>query len=158
MQKKELNHRMKKEDYKTLKTQKNDLEDFVRRLQADFDNYRKRVDQERDQIKKSANADLILSLLPVLDNFKRAADHAPTNDNWTQGVKAIEKQFEEVLSQAGLEPIKINPGEHVDTTKHEVVASEKNDQHQKDTIIREVATGYVLNGRVLRPTKVVVAS
>lgn len=149
--------------------QKKELEDLLKRVQADFDNYRKRVDKERVETKKSANADLILGLLPVLDNFKRAAQHAPANDNpsrqgdravadWATGIKAIEKQFEDIVYQTGLEPIKVTAGDHVDPTKHEVISQEKTNTHPAGTIVRELAKGYMLNGNVLRPAKIVVAS
>src|SRR3990167_8028386 len=78
------------------------------RLLADFENYRRRADSQKLELIKFSNAELINQFLPVLDNFKRAAQHAPqTQDenynNWVVGMKAIEKQLEDVLRQNGLE-------------------------------------------------------
>lgn len=148
---------MKKEETKKTDTQKGELENLLKRLQADFDNYRKRTEQERIEIRKSANADLILRLLPVLDNFKRAASHAPENDNWATGVKAIENQFEDVLRQAGLEQISAEPGATVDLTKHEVISQEESDQ-ESGRIVKCAEVGYTLNGKVLKPVKVIVSA
>ena len=138
--------------------QKRELENLLKRVQADFDNYRKRVEQERLEIKKSANADLILSLLPVLDNFKRAAEHAPTDDQWSTGIKAIERQFEEILNQQGLSIIEVKPGDTVNPNHHEIVSQEKTQKYEQGSIVQVVAPGYVLNAKILRPAKVVVAN
>lgn len=132
-----------------------ELKKLTQRVQADFDNYRKRVEQEREQVKKSANADLILAILPVLDNFKRASAHAP-GDVWSQGIKAIEHHLQETLKQYGLAEIEVKPGDQVDPVRHEVVGQEKGDQPE-GMIIRVIESGYRLNGTVLRPAKVVVA-
>lgn len=136
--------------------QKKELETLIKRLQADFDNYRKRVEQERDQLKKSANGELILALLPIVDNFKRSSAHAP-GDIWSQGIKAIERQLEETLKQYGLAEIAVNPGEKFDPSVHQVVAQEESKQCPSGSIVKLVELGYRLNGRVIRPAKVVVA-
>lgn len=142
--------------------QKKELENLLKRLQADFDNYRKRVEQEHSEIRKSANADLILSLLGVLDNFKRALAHRSlgeggADDSWTIGIKAIEKQFEDVLNQTGLETIEVKPGDAVNLQIHEIISQESTQGIPEGTIARELTPGYRLNGKVLRPAKVVVA-
>lgn len=138
------------------KNSNKELEGLLKRVQADFENFRKRVEQERLETRKSATADLVLSMLPVLDNFKRAAGHAP-QDSFGQGIKAIERQFEDVLNQIGLEQISVNPGDVADPLKHEVVSQEEAPGRSTGTIVRELEAGYFLNSKLLRPTKVSVA-
>jgi len=134
---------------------KKELEDLLKRVQADFDNFRKRTEQERSQLIQSANANLILKLLPVLDNFRRAAEHAPA-ESWVQGIKAIERQLEEVMTNYGLKPIEVKPGDHFDPGSHEAVSRQPKTDQNADTVIKVVETGYQLNGKVLRPARVVV--
>lgn len=136
--------------------QKKELEQLLKRVQADFENYRKRIEQDREQHKKSTNAELILSILPVLDNFKRATQQAPQN-SWAQGVKVIERQLEAVLGQHGLQAIEVNPGDQVDPNYHEVVGQYPADAAQKDTVVKLLEQGYKLNDKVLRPAKVIIS-
>lgn len=131
------------------------------RAQADLVNYRKRGDEEKLAFIKYANLDFILAFLPVFDNFKRAALHTPESDdevvkNWVDGVKAIEKQFEQVLSSIGVTQIVVNTGDNFDPNQHEAVATEESDL-PADSIISEVEYGYIYNDRVIRPTKVKVS-
>lgn len=131
------------------------------RVQADWTNYRKRSEEEKAAFIKYANADFILAMLPVFDNFKRASLHTPeTTDsvvsNWVAGVKAIEKQFESVLASIGVTPITVNPGDSFDPSKHEALASEASELPE-DSIISEIEFGYMYNDRVIRPTKVKVS-
>ncbi len=132
------------------------------RAQADLVNYRKRADDEKKMLMQFAHGDMILQLLPVLDNFKRAAQHVPPVDgndqlkNWVTGVQSIEKQFEMILQSNGVTQIVVNPGDPFDPNKHEAITSEESDQ-QADTIIAEIEPGYLIHDKVLRPTKVKVA-
>jgi molecular chaperone GrpE len=129
------------------------------RAQADFENYKKRVAQEKIDLCNNSNANLIYDILPVLDNFQLAAKHVPENlkgDNWAQGIRAIEKQLEDVLASEGLERIetigtKFDPNFH-EATEH--VASEK----PEDEIVEEILAGYKFNNTILRPAKVKVSN
>lgn len=139
-----------------------DLRQQLVRLQADFENYRKRADGQKLDLVKFANAELINQFLPVLDNFKRAANHAPkgnnqSESNWIVGVQAIEKQIEEVLARNGLVEIKIEKGQPFDHTFHEAISHEANEL-PSDTIIDSVENGYKLNDKIIRPAKVRVSS
>ena len=105
--------------------------------------------------------DFILAFLPVFDNFKRAAIHTPeTSDgvvkNWVNGVKAIEKHFEQVLASIGVTQIVVTAGDQFDPNKHEAVISEQSDL-PVDSIIAEIEYGYMYNDRVIRPSKVKVS-
>jgi molecular chaperone GrpE len=131
------------------------------RVQADLVNYRKRSDEEKAAFIKYANLDFILAVLPVFDNFKRAAIHTPETEdsvvkNWVEGVKAIEKQFEQVLSSIGVTQIMVNEGDEFNPNKHEALVSEVSDLPE-DSIVSEIEYGYMYNDRVIRPSKVKVS-
>jgi molecular chaperone GrpE len=131
------------------------------RCQADFVNFKNRSEEERKAFIQFANTDLIMTILPVLDNFKRAAQHAPSVEdasvkNWTEGIKAIEKQFEAILAEIGVAQISANPGDAFDPNIHDAMVSETSDLPE-GTIISEIEPGYLLNNKVLRASKVSVS-
>lgn len=139
-----------------------ELENLLKRVQADFDNYRKRLEQEKTQITQFANANLITELLPVLDNFKRALAHRSLGeggavDSWLTGINAVEKQLEDILGKQGLKAIEVVIGDQFDPTLHEALVHQPSPGHQPNSIVKIVEHGYQLNGKVLRPAKVVVA-
>lgn len=139
-----------------------DLHQQLVRLQADFENYRKRSDEQKFDLVKFANAELINQFLPVLDNFKRAANHAPkgnneSESNWIVGIQAIEKQIEDILARNGLVEIKIEKGQPFDHTLHEAISHEPSEL-PADTIIESVENGYLLYEKIIRPSKVRVSS
>ena len=128
------------------------------RLAADFENYKRRTRQELADRTQYANEELLRKLLPILDNFKRALDHAPEgiDQNWYEGIKLVARQFEETLQAQGLSAIPA-VGEKFDPTQHEAIASEETDEHAEGTVVEELQSGYRLHNRVLRPTLVKVA-
>ena len=131
-----------------------DLTDRLVRLQADFDNYRKRAERDRLDFQAEANGKLILDLLPLIDNFERAleSDHGDDGQNFQQGVILIFRQFLAVLRGEGLSPIDAE-GERFDPSIHEAVATdEPGYDHYRITEV--VQRGYRLNGRLLRPALV----
>ena len=128
------------------------------RTQADFENYKKKSIEERSNLIKSANSDLIYEILPILDNFQLAAKHLPKElegNNWAQGVQQIEKQLEEVLSQSGLSKIETIDSEF-NPEIHEAVEEVKSSK-QEGIIVEEVLAGYKYDDIILRPAKVKVA-
>ena len=133
--------------------------DQLLRLHAEFDNFKKRTAREYGSLTKFANEKLINEILPVIDNFKRAADSADKTNNikdLKKGIKLVLKQFEDILRQNGLEEIgscgtKFNPD------KHEAVIQVETDKHPEDTIVEEVRTGYKLHEKVIRPSLVKVS-
>lgn len=131
----------------------------VQRLMAEFDNYRRRTEEERKQVVQMAQAHTLLELTPVLDNFRRATDHLPEDlkgNNWVTGVLYVEKQLDQILEQFGLQKIE-TVGKVFDPKLHEAIGTEANDE-PADTIIAEVEGGYLLNGLVLKPARVKVSS
>ena len=129
------------------------------RTQADFVNYKKQASEDKVKYCRSANGNLVYDLLPVLDNFQLAAKHTPANlenDNWAQGIKQIEKQFEDILGQEGLERIE-TVGQTFNPGFHEAVEHLESDKPE-DEIVEEVLSGYKFDGEVIRPAKVKVSN
>src|SRR5438552_7430843 len=128
------------------------------RLAADFENYKRRTRQDLAERTQYANEELLRKLLPVLDNFKRALDHAPEgiDQRWFEGIELIARQFEDVLAAQGLSQIPAM-GERFDPSRHEAIAREETDAHEEGTVVEEMQPGYRLHDRVLRPTLVKVA-
>ena len=122
------------------------------RLQADFDNFRKRNRQERTNLVNMANAGLIQSLLPVLDNFERAIN-ALSESSEREGVQLIQRQLLEALSAAGLTPIEA-VGADFDPQLHEAILQSDAGPEQKGKVLGEAEKGYMLNGKLLRASRV----
>ena len=127
------------------------------RAQADFINYRRRSEQEREENRKLANAGLILNLLPVLDDLERAFVSIPSemiNNDWINGVKLIERKLRASLEAQGLSEIKAL-GEPFDPNLHEAVMHLRG---KEGIVVQEMQKGYKLHDRVIRPSKVAVGN
>lgn len=127
------------------------------RAQADFLNYKRRSEQEKEEMTKFANSQLVLSLLPVLDDLERALEAVPSElakANWVNGIRLIERKLRSTLEAQGLAKIKA-VGEPFDPTLHEAVMQEKGEE---GIVTRELEKGYTFHGRVIRPTKVAVGN
>ncbi len=133
-----------------------ELKDRVLRTLADYENYRKRADREKQDYFKYALADSIRDLLPVLDNFDRALDHAEEGDDFHKGVLLIYKQLFDVLKRHGVRPID-ESGVHFDPNIHEAVVREENAEVPSHTVVAVLQKGYFLHDRLLRPAMVKVA-
>lgn len=137
-----------------------ELKEQLLRLTADFENFKKRTETERGRLVSVAQTDLILELLPVIDNFDRAFKDVPkeiASTDWYQGIAAIKKQFENILEQLGVSRIAA-VGEPFDPEHHEAVSHEPSDEHDKDIVAEEFEAGYQLGETVIRPAKVKVSS
>lgn len=131
-----------------------------KRALADYQNLKKDVARERTEMGQYATLRVVERFLPVFDNFMTAMSHMPKSDdktvvNWAVGVGFIQKQLEEALRDLGLTMIK-TIGEAFDATKHEAVGEEESDK-EHGTILKEVQAGYEINGKTVRPAKVIVA-
>ena len=127
------------------------------RSEADFSNYKKRAEQEKNELGNSANAALILNLLPVLDDFERAFASLPSESverNWIDGVELIQRELQGILEAQGLTTIEAI-GETFDPSLHEAVGHQDGEE---GVVISEVQKGYKLKDRVLRPSMVVVGN
>jgi len=136
-----------------------DLQEKLLYLQADFDNFKKLKIKERQDTLKFGNETLIKELIPVLDNLERALDHASkTEDSKSinEGVKIVINEFLKVLERAGVARIDAL-GKKFDPNFHEAFLQEEKDGVEPDTVVLEMQKGYMLNGRLLRPSMVVVS-
>ena len=133
-----------------------DFKDALQRLQAEFENYKKRVDKEKLQVKQFAVAEFVKSLLPVLDSFELAlkAIGNSSDAKLVKGMEMIYAQFYSVLESQGLRPIRAL-GDRLDPYKHEVLMQEGTHENSKDGLIaEEFQRGYVFGDIVLRYSKV----
>lgn len=129
------------------------------RTQADFQNFRRQTETDRQKLIRSASANVIEQLFPVLDNFQLAAKHIPAeleNNNWAIGIKQIEKQLESVLAEEGLQKIE-SLGREFDPALHEAIEHISSDKPEGE-VVEEILAGYKLDDTVLRPAKVKVSS
>lgn len=133
------------------------LKDQLLRVRADFDNYRKRMLREMNQIRQTASANLIRALLPALDNLERALAHASAEEGFVEGVGMVYKQFQEVLANEGLEPLAALH-EIFDPNIHDALATMPSENVEAGRIMEEYERGYRLRDTVLRPARVVVSS
>ncbi len=125
------------------------------RTQADFENYKKRVEQERSDTVKFSNMALTVDLLPVLDDFRRAFESLPADLaglTWVEGIRLIYRKLQAVLEAQGLAEIK-SVGKEFDPALHEAVTQVDGEEGK---VVDEVQKGYTLHGRVIRPALVVV--
>lgn len=130
-----------------------ELEEGWKRTQADFENYKKRTEEQRGEVLNMIKTDFLAKITPVLDNFSRAFNHAP-DDDFAKGVKQIEKQLSDVLASEGLERLNVNMGEKFDCNFHEAISSEENQEIPADHIIAEVESGWKFMDKVIKPAKV----
>ena len=143
-------------ELEAAKKQLEDEKDRVLRLNAEFDNFRKRTLKEREEFIKYANEKLILELIDVCESLERGLENAKNTDNkdkLIEGMELIYKQFKNVLEKNGLTPIKAL-GEKFDPYKHEAMMQTLTDECEENTILEEFTRGYMLNNRVIRYSKV----
>ena len=133
-----------------------ELTDTLKRLQAEFENYRKRVDKEKTEFAKYAHAGIIAKILPALDSFEMALKHTNEPQKFISGMKLIYAQLHSALEADGLRTIKTD-GEKFDPYRHEVLMKEESDKPE-GTILEEFQKGYMLNDRVLRFSKVKISA
>lgn len=148
-----------KREIEAVLKEKEELFSRYLRLQADFENHKRRTRQEMLQLTQNASEELVRKLLPVLDNLERALGAALREDPSSalaQGVEKVVKQWQDILAREGVEPIPAM-GEPFDPTRHEAVMQEPADGLPDNTVIEELQKGYMFNARVIRPSLVKVA-
>ncbi len=135
---------------KTLKEYTNTLQ----RIQADFDNYTKRVKKEKEELEKYASAKLAAKILAVADDFDRTVEAAKNiqNEEITQGMTMVQKHIQKILGEEGIKPINVK-GAKFDPFMHEIIDLREG---KDNTIIEEVQKGYTMHDKVLRTSKVIV--
>ena len=152
------------EDVKKIKelidNQKKELEekdDRLKRLMAEFDNFKKRSSKERDGLYNSLVSDIFTSLLPVIDNLEKAVKVETKDSNYKQGVEMVLKQFKDVLTANGVKEID-TIGKTFDPELHEAVGSVVDENLGEKEIKEEYRKGYIIDGKVIRHSLVVVAN
>ncbi|HAD79485.1 MAG TPA: nucleotide exchange factor GrpE [Flavobacteriaceae bacterium] len=148
-----------KSELEIVKEQLAKEKDQYLRLFAEFDNFKKRTSRERMDIFKTANKEVITSLLPVLDDFGRAINQIEKSgdDNLLQGVELINNKLVETLRAKGLKEMDVKPGDDFNTDLHEAITQiPAPTEDLKGKIVDVVETGYLLNDVVVRYAKVVV--
>ena len=134
------------------------LTDRYLRLLAEYDNFRKRTEREKEVLVKTASEKLIAEFLPILDNLDRATEHknnSTTFEEYVKGIVLIEEQIRAVLAREGLESIDV-VGQPFDPALHDAVMQIETDEHEPGIVVQEAEKGYVLSGKVIRHPKVVV--
>ncbi len=146
---------------KALEEKYNDLNDKYLRLFSEFDNFRKRNLKEKIELTKTASADIIEAILPVVDDLERAyqaTQDNPSIENIQEGLKLIQTKIKNTLKQKGLEEIPA-VGEEFNTDFHEAITNTPAQKPEdKGKVIDQVQKGYTLNGKILRFAKVIVAN
>lgn len=139
-----------------LTAENRDVQDRYLRTLADFENFRKRSEREKSDFYKYALSGLLKELLPVLDNFDRALEHAEEGDDFHKGTLLVYKQLFGILQKYGLRPIE-QSSVPFDPKIHEAVVREENSSVPSHTVVAVLQKGYFLHDRVLRPAMVKVA-
>lgn len=132
---------------------------LLQRAQADFINFRRRVDEEREAMVQQATSRFASKLLPVMDEFKLAIEHAQKSGaevSWLEGVQLIYRKLQDILESEGLKRIEAE-GQMFDPWEHEALLHQETPSHEEGRILAVIRDGYKLYGRVLRPAQVVVA-
>ena len=130
------------------------------RYKADLENYKKRAASELDETRERANAQLLLKLISVADDFNRALDYIPEDDSdagWAEGLRLTQRGIENAMQTEGLTRIEAAIGQPFDVYEHEAVFFEPTDEVDEGTVVRVVRNGYRLKNRVLRAAQVSVA-
>ena len=152
-------------ELKRLQAEVSEAKEAAARRQADFENYRKRVERDRGETHNRIVGDVARKLLPVVDNLTRALDAERNIENreskefrhFLHGIELISKQLNDVLESFGVTVIEA-VGQEFDPHVHEAVVTEPSDEYEPDIVTEEIARGYKLGDRLLRPSMVKVAA
>ncbi|MFQ5649205.1 MAG: nucleotide exchange factor GrpE [bacterium] len=142
-----------------LQQERDELKDRLLRKAAEFDNFKKRTENQNVQLAATANADLIAQLLPVIDDLERSIASAGENEDFKgllAGVELISRNFCKVLEKRGVKRI-VAVGEAFDPEKHDALMQVDSDEHPPGIVVDEHLKGYEFNGRVLRHSQVLVS-
>ena len=156
----EENAEIQETDTVALEQMKKELEDTtdrLKRLMAEFENYKKRSAKERESLYNSILADVIVSILPVIDNLEKAVTTDTKDQQYKQGVELVSKQMHDVLTSLGVQKIE-TVGQTFDPELHEAVSHVEDENMGEQEIKEEFRTGYKIGNKVVRHSMVVVAN
>ncbi len=149
------------QEWDNLKKERDSLYDRLLRKQAEFENYKKRIEREKSEYVQFASWELMKELLNTLDSFdlaiQNAAKNGPGTEDSLRGFELIYKQLLDTLARSGLKPIEAK-GKKFDPNFHQAVSTEVSNDLDENTIIQEMRKGYTLHGRLLRPAMVSVST
>lgn len=134
-----------------------ELTDRYKRVLAEFENYKKRSQKERNNLYNSILGDVIESILPIMDNLENALKVETKDEDYKQGVELVLKQFQDVLTKFGVEEIE-TIGKTFDPELHEAVSSVQDDTKESQEIVQEYRKGYKIGTKIIRHSMVVVAN
>lgn len=137
--------------HEELKKQYLDIKDTLQRVYAEFQNYKKRTDEDRQNFIKLSNEDLIKKILPIIDNLELSLEHKKCDDEFSKGIELIYAQFIQILEDEGVRKI-LSSGKF-DPKLHEILMTEESSK-EEGVILEEFQKGYTLGGKVLRHAKV----
>ena len=140
-----------------IKQELEETTDRLKRIMAEFENYKKRSNKEREALYNSLLADIIASFLPVIDNLEKAVQAKTEDQGYKQGIELVLKQFVDVLTKFGVEEIK-TVGETFDPEVHEAVSSIQDETKGEKEVVQEFRKGYKIGTKVIRHAMVVVAN
>ena len=143
------------EEIEQLKQEKNDTEQKLLRVQAEFENFKKRTVRERETANKYKSQDVITELLPAIDNFERAlqVDVSGSNDSFVEGISMVYRILKDALHEQNVEEIE-TVGKEFDPNLHHAVMQVEDAEAESNTVVEELQKGYMLKDRVLRPAMV----
>ncbi|CAH1209326.1 MULTISPECIES: nucleotide exchange factor GrpE [Paenibacillus] len=143
-----------------LKAEAEESQTRLLRAQADFDNFRRRTQKEKEELGKYASMKLVTELIPVIDNFERAmatVPEGPETESFAKGIQMIFRQLETVLGNEGLTAME-TVGQPFNPEFHQAIMQVESDEHEEGIVVEEVQKGYMLKDKVLRPAMVKVSS
>ena len=145
------------EEMNKLKEEYEELDDRYKRMFAEFENYKKRSQKEKEGIYGMITGDVVASMLPVMDNLQKAAEAKTEDTGYQEGVKLVYRQFAEALKGLGLEEIE-TVGKRFDPEFHEAVSHVQDDTKGEQEIVQEYRKGYKIGNKVVRHSMVIVAN
>ena len=148
-----------KEQMEEALREKDQFRTMAQRAQADLVNYRRRVEEERGEVRRNANAQLLLKVLSIADDLQLAMAHLPDDavaPGWVDGLRLVQRNLEQVLDSEGVTQIQAE-GQPFEPREHEAVSYEETPDGQEGMVLRVIRDGYKLHGRVLRPAQVAVS-
>ena len=155
--KKEEKNTKKNDELQTKQIELDELNDRYKRVFAEFENYKKRTQKEKENLYNSILGDIITTILPAIDNLENAVNAECKDENYKQGIELVEKQFKEFLAKNKVEEIPAL-GETFDPGLHEAVSSVQDDTKGEKEIVQEYRKGYKIGDKVIRHSMVVVAN
>lgn len=145
------------EEKDKIKDELDEMNDRYKRLLAEFENYKKRTQKDKEGLKDLLVSDIMTSILPVIDNLEKAVKVQTEDKAYQDGVKMVLKQLQDVLLYNGVKEIE-TVGKKFDPELHEAVSHVKDDKHEDNVIIEEFRKGYIIGTKVIRHSMVIVAN